>query len=209
MKVYIFGLNSLSRIIAQYIEKDDRYSIQGFTVGKEYYSQSEFIGYPIIPFESIRDDANDVGVINCVGFSNQMRSRKEVSQQIENSDLKLLTYVHPRAYIGDVGLGKGSVVMVNAVVETGSVVGEGCVLYGGSYISHDTRIGAYNWLSANCVLAGHVTVGDHCFIGINASVREHIVVGSYSVLGAGTVVVKNVPESVTVVGNPAHILIKE
>ncbi len=47
------------------------------------------------------------------------------------------------------------------------------------------------------------TIGDYVYIGPNVS---NVVIGSYATIGAGTVVIKGVPEYCTSVGNPNRIL---
>jgi acetyltransferase EpsM len=51
-----------------------------------------------------------------------------------------------------------------------------------------------------------VEEGSH--IGINACIKQNITVGKWSVVGAGAVVVKDVPDNVVVVGNPGRIIKK-
>ena len=49
-------------------------------------------------------------------------------------------------------------------------------------------------------------IGDNVWIAANATVIGGISVGSNSVIGAGAVVVHNIPENCTVAGNPARII---
>lgn len=49
-------------------------------------------------------------------------------------------------------------------------------------------------------------IGDNVWIAANAIVIGGIIVGDNSVIGGGAVVVHDVPENVTVVGNPARIV---
>jgi acetyltransferase-like isoleucine patch superfamily enzyme len=45
-------------------------------------------------------------------------------------------------------------------------------------------------------------------IGANATILPGITVGEYAMVGAGSVVTKNVEPYTTVVGNPAHVILK-
>jgi acetyltransferase-like isoleucine patch superfamily enzyme len=51
-----------------------------------------------------------------------------------------------------------------------------------------------------------VTVGNRVFIGINVSIREGTIIGDDAFVGAGAVVVADVPARTIVVGNPAKPL---
>jgi serine O-acetyltransferase len=50
------------------------------------------------------------------------------------------------------------------------------------------------------------TIGDNVQLHAGSMVLGGIAIGNNAVIGAGTVVVKNVPENATVVGNPARII---
>jgi acetyltransferase EpsM len=55
-------------------------------------------------------------------------------------------------------------------------------------------------------LAGNVTVGEGTQIGINATVKQGITIGKWAIIGAGAVIVKDVPDFAVVVGNPGRII---
>ncbi|WP_353477575.1 DapH/DapD/GlmU-related protein [Microbacterium sp. zg-YB36] len=50
------------------------------------------------------------------------------------------------------------------------------------------------------------TLGDRCEVGAGAVLIGPISVGADAKIGAGSVVVKDVPEGTTAVGNPARIV---
>jgi acetyltransferase-like isoleucine patch superfamily enzyme len=51
-----------------------------------------------------------------------------------------------------------------------------------------------------------VLIGDHVFIGMNSVVLKGVTIGHGSVVGAGSVVVKDVPAGTIAAGNPARIV---
>jgi acetyltransferase-like isoleucine patch superfamily enzyme len=55
-------------------------------------------------------------------------------------------------------------------------------------------------------LAGNVTVGEGSHVGIGASVIQGVVIGKWTVIGAGAVVLNDVPDYAVVVGNPGKII---
>jgi acetyltransferase-like isoleucine patch superfamily enzyme len=61
------------------------------------------------------------------------------------------------------------------------------------------------------ILAGRhaaVTIGDDVFIGMNCLILKGVTVGEGSVVGAGSVVTRDVPPGVIVAGNPAKVVRK-
>jgi acetyltransferase-like isoleucine patch superfamily enzyme len=57
-------------------------------------------------------------------------------------------------------------------------------------------------------IVGHVDtyIGDNCSIGIGAIILPGVRIGDSAVVGAGSVVTKDVPANATVAGNPARII---
>ncbi len=82
---------------------------------------------------------------------------------------------------------------------TGFVVGETAVLGNDISILHGVTLGGSGKESGD----RHPKVGDGVMIGANASVLGNIRIGGWSKIGAGSVVVADVPEHTTVVGVPA------
>jgi len=104
--------------------------------------------------------------------------------------------IHPGAKIGrrlfiDHGMG--------VVIGETTIVGDDVTLYqgvtlGGTGKEHGKR---------------HPTIEDGVVVGGGAKILGNIVVGKNCRIGAGSVVLRNVPENSTVVGVPGHIIFRE
>lgn len=103
-------------------------------------------------------------------------------------------------------LGTGNVVAAHCVLNPNAVLGDNCFLCVATTVDHDTALGTNVYCSPGVNLAGAVTVEDDVFLGTNATVLPGVRVGKGAVVGAGTVVRRDVPAGTTVVGNPARIL---
>lgn len=55
-------------------------------------------------------------------------------------------------------------------------------------------------------LAGDVIVGDGVWVGINACAVQGVTIGEWSFIGAGSVVVKDIPPRVLAYGNPCRVI---
>lgn len=111
---------------------------------------------------------------------------------------RLLTGVeiHPGAQIGHrlfIDHGMGVVIGETAVVCNDVTLYQGVTL-GGTGRERGKR---------------HPTIEDHVVVGDGAKILGNITVGKNCRIGAGSVVLRNVPEDSTVVGVPGHIIFRE
>jgi maltose O-acetyltransferase len=51
-----------------------------------------------------------------------------------------------------------------------------------------------------------ITIGHDCWVGAGAIILPGVEIGARSVIGAGSVVTKDIPEGVLAVGNPCRVL---
>ncbi len=104
--------------------------------------------------------------------------------------------IHPGATIGrrlfiDHGMG--------VVIGETTIIGDDVTLYqgvtlGGTGKEHGKR---------------HPTIGDSVVVGSGAKILGNITIGENCRIGAGSVVLRDVPENSTVVGVPGHIVFRE
>lgn len=53
-----------------------------------------------------------------------------------------------------------------------------------------------------------IVIGDNCWLGGNVTILPGVTIGAHSVIGAGSVVTKDIPDHVVAVGNPCRVLRK-
>lgn len=81
--------------------------------------------------------------------------------------------IHPTAVIGDnVELGKDIAIGPYVVIESGSKIGDRCILKGHIHIGHNVHI------SHDSVIHPHVTLYDNCEIGARVIIHASTVIGS-------------------------------
>lgn len=130
--------------------------------------------------------------------------RKEIQERLESFKKNIPTLIHPHAIIAkDVEIGKGTVVMAGAVINTCTTIGKGCIINTCASVDHDCHISDYAHISVGAHLAGTVSIGTRTWIGIGAVVSNNLNVTVDCMIGAGAVVVKNIDESGTYKGVPA------
>jgi sugar O-acyltransferase (sialic acid O-acetyltransferase NeuD family) len=117
--------------------------------------------------------------------------------------------VHPTAWISpEASVGVGTVVMARAVVQSNARIGKNCIINTGAIVEHDCVIGDHAHLSPSVTLGGSVTIGQYVHMGIGAIALPGSRIGDRSVIGAGAVVLREIPADKTAVGIPARIRVK-
>ena len=119
------------------------------------------------------------------------------------------TIVSRQAIVGqhDNAIGKGTVIMPLALIESSNRIGNGVLVHAGAFISHDTVIGDYSEISPYVKILGNASIGKGCTIGTAAIILPGISVGDHAIVGAGAVVVKDVSAGSKVAGVPAKALL--
>jgi sugar O-acyltransferase (sialic acid O-acetyltransferase NeuD family) len=149
--------------------------------------------------------AEDV-VLCAVGIP---RVRRQVVETLTQRGAVFSTFIDDRAVIGsNVSIGKGSIVCPGSVITSDIELGEQVHININCSIGHDVRIGDFATMSPACSLMGGVIVEDDVFMGVGATVIPRKRLVARSVVGAGSVVVKNVPSDVTSFGNPSRTISK-
>lgn len=87
-----------------------------------------------------------------------------------------------------------------------SVISSGCIIIPGA---HTLKVGLPFWLSAKHHIAdkeSDIVIGEDCWIGAGCILLPGVRIGRGCVIGAGSVVTKDVPDYAVAVGCPARII---
>lgn len=151
---------------------------------------------------SMLDDSSSEPVLAAIGNN---RTRKDVATRFNH--LRWVTVVHPSAYVHPtVRIGGGTVVFAKAVVQPDTLIGKHCIINTGATIDHDCRIGDYVHISPGVNLAGDVHLEEGVFCGIGSKIINGMTIGKWATVGAGGVVIHDLPGGSVSVGVPARVI---
>jgi sugar O-acyltransferase (sialic acid O-acetyltransferase NeuD family) len=139
--------------------------------------------------------------IIAIGFS---KARWRVFNRLEPGHLDAATFVHPRAFIPpNVLVGAGTIILAGVCVSPFARIGHHVYLSHGSLIGHDCDIRDFVTVLPGAAISGDTVLEETCMIGSNAVVVEGRSIGAGAIVGAGAVVLKDIPRDVTAAGVPA------
>ncbi len=122
---------------------------------------------------------------------------------------ELVNAIHPKSIIASTAiLGKNIIVNAGAIIQPFARIANGVMVHSGVVVEHDDIIEDFVNLGPGVRLAGGVRVKKGAYIYTGACIIPKITIGINSQVGAGAVVINDVPDNVIVVGNPARVLKK-
>ena len=109
--------------------------------------------------------------------------------------------------IGDkVGINGTSIVARSRKISIGSMTQIGPNVTILDFDGHTFFTSEERWTNHGFENDQDVKIGSNCWIGTRSIILKGVEIGDYSVVAAGSVVTKNVPEKTLVAGNPAKVI---
>jgi sugar O-acyltransferase (sialic acid O-acetyltransferase NeuD family) len=93
-------------------------------------------------------------------------------------------------------------------IDKNVTINKGTLINNSVTISHDTKIGRCSYISPGVVISGFVEIGNYTFIGTGSIISNGVKIGNNVIIGIGSVVTSDVPDNLSVIGNPMKILNK-
>jgi len=135
------------------------------------------------------------------------RSRADLMDWLASRNHELETVIHPATTIGKtVSIAPGAFIAAGAILIADARIEAGAIINTGATIDHDCVIGAAAHIAPGVSLCGNVTVGTRTLVGVGSCARPGVTIGKDIVIGAGSVVVGDLVEPGTYVGNPARLV---
>ncbi len=138
------------------------------------------------------------------------RTRARLADRCIASGASPLSLVSERALqYADASIGAGIVQCPFSTVSSEARIGRFVHLNFGVYVAHDCVIGDFVTLAPAAQCLGRVHIGEHTFVGAGAVIHQGTReqprrIGANAIIGMGAIVLEDVPDGITVVGNPAR-----
>lgn len=153
----------------------------------------------------IRDYPNRAEVGFCVTIGNPHgRVRIRLHERLMAVGLQPVTLAHPSAQIApNASIGEGCQLMAGAIVNPEARLGRQCIINTKASVDHECVLDDGVELAPGATLCGNVFLETNVWVCTGATVLPRINIGADTIVGAGAVVIRDVPPGMTVVGVPA------
>jgi sugar O-acyltransferase (sialic acid O-acetyltransferase NeuD family) len=165
-----------------------------------------FMGYSVFTPEKIRAVFPSRAFRVCNLVTGSTHARHSVYEQLKGLGFTFTSIVDPSVDLHLVKHGESCYIQEQVSLQVGVVLGNNVSIHAGTIIGHETRVGSSSFIAHGCCLSGEVIINDQVFIGAGASVHPRKTIGIGSIVAAGSVVTKNIPDYEVWMGNPARRL---
>lgn len=205
----IFGTGGFAREVLQIVDDINQnapaWNLVGFLDEDRSKWGSQLCGLTVLSDWTWLEQHPRTVVSVAIGSPADRRKIVRTLERMEHTSFALL--VHPLAWVSKrVKLGPGTVLGAGALVSPDARLGRHVILNKNCTVGHDTRLEDYVTVAPGATIAGEVHIGEGCDMGINCSVVQGRDIDRWSIVGAGAVVVRNLPSNVTAVGVPARVI---
>lgn len=141
------------------------------------------------------------------------RMRERIVNQVGGLATAASIYAQQSTFLDRNIIAEGAVFCPHTLVTSNVTIGKFFQANYFSSIAHDCVIGDYVTFGPGVRCNGRVHIHDYAYVGSNAVIKQGtsakpLRIGVGAIVGMGAVVTKDVPDGMTVVGNPAKQLIR-
>jgi sugar O-acyltransferase (sialic acid O-acetyltransferase NeuD family) len=131
---------------------------------------------------------------------------KKLVENIHNDNILFPNLVAPNVnffHKDSLQIGQGNILFFGTRVSCEVKIGNFNLLNGFVSLGHDVTIGDFNVLGPMVRLSGNVTINDENFFGVQSIVLQGLKMGNKTKVGANSVIIRNTKDETLYVGNPA------
>ena len=160
-------------------------------------------GYPILgSINDINNINNRCSVVIAIG---DPLIKQASYKKIENNNINFPNVIHPNVLFSDdfVEIGIGNIICAGCIITCNIIIRDFVLLNLMCTVGHDTIISSFASFMPSVNISGEVMIREKVYVGTGAKIINNLEIGENTIVGAGAVVSKSLPENCTAVGIPA------
>ncbi len=183
------------------------WTIKGFLDDKS--NALDGMGYQVPIISSVEDYEIETGDVFICALGDVLFKRKYI-QLILDKGGEFINIIHPTAIINSFSkIGIGIIICPFASISNEAILGDFVTIQAYSGLGHDVKIGSWCHINSYSFMGGYATLEEEVTLHTRATILPGLKVGKGAVVGAGSIVIKNVKAGTTVFGNPAKVIFNE
>jgi sugar O-acyltransferase (sialic acid O-acetyltransferase NeuD family) len=188
-----------------------RFELLGYLDNRDELQGQSFHGYPVLG--RLADAARfveryrDVRFTTWIGGSTNYLRRPRMIASLGVPPYRFQTLIHPTAYVSRrARVGRGALILQQCTISNGAVVGDHVVILQGAVAAHDCVLADYAIVTSAVTVGSRAQIERSTYLGTQCTMLPGVKIGEGSLVGAGSVVLRDVDPHTVVVGNPARVL---
>jgi sugar O-acyltransferase (sialic acid O-acetyltransferase NeuD family) len=160
-------------------------------------------GYPILGgIETINMLSEPCSLVIAIG---DPKLKKKLHDKIINDKIDFPNIIHPNVLISNdfVEIGYGNIFCAGCIITCNIKIENFVILNLMCTVGHDTMISSFSSFMPSVNISGEVLIHEKVYVGTGAKIINQLEIGENTIVGAGAVVSKSLPENCTAVGIPA------
>ena len=205
-KVIIFGLNDLAELAHYYLTTDSEYIVAGFTVNKEYLTESTFKDLPVVAFEELEQHfpPNQYLLFSPMTGVKMNNVRKKIYLEGKEKGYTFASYISSKATVCHNEIGENCFILEDNTLQPFTKIGNNVVMWSGNHIGHHGKIDDHVFFTSHVVLSGHCHVKERAWFGVNSTIRDGVTIGEGSLIAMGSLITKSTDDNGFYIGSPAR-----
>jgi len=208
IKIVIFGAGGFGREVAWLIEDINKvkkiYDIIGFIDENSSLIGQKINGYIVAGGLDYFVHNPNIAVAIAVG---NPAKRLQIFTTLNDLKLTYPNLIHPSVLKGRyIEIGIGNIICAGTILTENIKIENFCHFNLNTTLGHDTVLGNFTTSACSVDFAGYSATGIGVYFGNKSTILPSVHVGNFSIIGAGAVVNKNIPDGVVAVGIPAKVI---
>ncbi len=204
----IIGAGTQGQVYASYL-KEAGVNIIGFIDDNSDLEGQEVIGVPVLgKYKDLFTDEfkNKIQDVYCPIGVNSVRSKYLSTLKKEGYGIPGFLH-HTVSIAPDVTIGEAVYMLAGNIVMPHTTIGNYIMINMDSTIAHHVTLEDGVFMSSGVNIGALINVRENAYIGMGVTAMTGVKeIGKETLIGAGTVIIKDVPEYTTVVGNPGRVI---
>lgn len=205
-KLILVGTNTTAETIYKVIKFYNLFEVMGFAVDNKYRICDVFQGLPVFDLASIDnycDKENDFLFV-AMQWNRLNKDRRDVYERLKSAGYKFANIISPHSIIYTKSIGYNCWIADYAYLDSDTIIGNNVFVKQKAFVGHYTSIADHCFIGCNSYIAGGCGIGEQTFIGVCATLFDKVIIGEKCIIGASTIIKRNVPSYTIVKVNVAN-----